>query len=260
MNARVRLNLPVAGCPKSRVVGRVVARLKEQIERGEFRSGDQLPPERELAHRLGVSRPSVRRAIAFLSAVGVIDIRHGSGTFVAAHTASAFHFPPLVQHSERHSKSQMREARLFLSAAIAKLAARRVNGSELSQLAEEVIEMHRSIDNRDVFCDHVERFHRILEGAAGNVVLPSLLHGATPESESIRELARHAGSARSLAALHHSLYVATRRHECARAAAFMAQLLRGMYRDAGRVHSIEAGLPSVMSPRVRGREETRLSA
>jgi GntR family transcriptional regulator, transcriptional repressor for pyruvate dehydrogenase complex len=249
MSARVRLNLPLAVSPKSRVVAGVVARLKAQIEGGELRGGDQLPPERELARELKVSRPSVRRAIAFLSAVGVIDIRHGSGTFVATHPGSALRLSPLSLAAARHSKSELREARLFLSAAIAKLAALRASDGQLSQLAEDLIGMHRSLSDRNRFSAHIEGFHCTLQSAAGNAALSSLLHSTVPGNDQFRELAPYTKDPQHLAGLHHSLYVAIRGHDCSLAPAAMMKLLRSMYRDAARVHTMDARRPSLL-PRV----------
>src|SRR5499433_1422705 len=60
----------------------VVTNLREMIHRGELRSGDRLPPERDLAKLLGVSRPTLRMAIRSLAAVGVLQSRQGAGTFV----------------------------------------------------------------------------------------------------------------------------------------------------------------------------------
>src|SRR5262245_56810311 len=60
----------------------VVQQLRDMIHRGELRSGDRLPPERDLAKLLGVSRPTLRAGIRSLSALGVLQSRQGAGTFV----------------------------------------------------------------------------------------------------------------------------------------------------------------------------------
>src|SRR6266480_7613813 len=60
----------------------VVLHLREMIHRGELQRGDRLPPERDLAKLLGVSRPTLRAGIRSLSAVGVLESRQGAGTFV----------------------------------------------------------------------------------------------------------------------------------------------------------------------------------
>src|SRR4026207_592227 len=60
----------------------VVSQLREMIHSGELRPGDRLPPERDLAKLLGVSRPTLRAGISSLAAVGVLQPRQGAGTFV----------------------------------------------------------------------------------------------------------------------------------------------------------------------------------
>ena len=61
---------------------RVVAHVESLIARGRLRPGDRLPPERELALHVGVSRPSVRAGLRWLTAMGVVRARQGSGTFI----------------------------------------------------------------------------------------------------------------------------------------------------------------------------------
>src|ERR671928_138021 len=60
----------------------VISQLREMIHRGDLRPGDRLPPERDLAKMLGVSRPTLRAGIRSLAAVGVLQSRQGAGTFV----------------------------------------------------------------------------------------------------------------------------------------------------------------------------------
>src|SRR5215210_9239347 len=60
----------------------VVTRLRDMIHGGELHAGDRLPPERDLAKLLGVSRPTLRSGIHSLAAVGVLQSRQGAGTFV----------------------------------------------------------------------------------------------------------------------------------------------------------------------------------
>ena len=61
----------------------VVSQVSELISRGELRPGDRLPPERELALRLGISRPSLRAGLRSLIAMSVLRARQGSGTYIA---------------------------------------------------------------------------------------------------------------------------------------------------------------------------------
>jgi len=62
---------------------RIAERILGLITAEQLRPGDRLPPERELARMLGVSRPSLREALKSLQAGGHVDVRHGAGVFVA---------------------------------------------------------------------------------------------------------------------------------------------------------------------------------
>jgi DNA-binding transcriptional regulator YhcF (GntR family) len=61
---------------------RVIARIVELIRTGNLRPGDRLPPERELVEIFAISRPSLREAMRALSTLGIVESRHGGGTFV----------------------------------------------------------------------------------------------------------------------------------------------------------------------------------
>ncbi len=61
---------------------RIVAYFKERLLRGELKVGDRIMPERELALTLDVGRPLLREVIRSLSMLGLLDVRHGSGTYV----------------------------------------------------------------------------------------------------------------------------------------------------------------------------------
>src|SRR5688572_30546071 len=60
----------------------VVAHVRNLIEQRALRPGDRLPAERDLAARVGVSRPTVRAGLRALAAIGVVQSRHGSGTYI----------------------------------------------------------------------------------------------------------------------------------------------------------------------------------
>lgn len=62
---------------------RVAAALRDQIKAGQFAPGDRLPSETEMTISLGVSRITVRHALAVLAAEGLVETRHGAGTFVS---------------------------------------------------------------------------------------------------------------------------------------------------------------------------------
>jgi GntR family transcriptional repressor for pyruvate dehydrogenase complex len=70
--------------PHSQLTMQVVEHVRALIASGEVKPGDRLPPERELARKLQISRSSLRAGIGFLSAMGVLKSRHGACTFVSS--------------------------------------------------------------------------------------------------------------------------------------------------------------------------------
>jgi DNA-binding FadR family transcriptional regulator len=66
----------------------IAVQIREMIHRAELRPGEQLPPERELARMLGVSRPTLRAGISALASMGVVRSRPGAGTFVVEEEVS----------------------------------------------------------------------------------------------------------------------------------------------------------------------------
>jgi GntR family transcriptional regulator, transcriptional repressor for pyruvate dehydrogenase complex len=82
----------------------VVRQVEQLILRGILRPGERLPSERDLAEKLGVSRPSLRDAVAELSLAGLLVSRAGSGVFVADVLGSAFS-PALVRLFSTHEEA-----------------------------------------------------------------------------------------------------------------------------------------------------------
>src|SRR5579859_3909602 len=76
--------MPIQIIEGRRLYRQIAAQLSALIASGEFKPGERLPPERELARQLGVSRPSVREALICLEVEGKVDVRVGAGIFVVA--------------------------------------------------------------------------------------------------------------------------------------------------------------------------------
>jgi GntR family transcriptional regulator, transcriptional repressor for pyruvate dehydrogenase complex len=69
---------------RARVADQIIDELRTQIATGAYPRGSRLPTERELAAAFGVSAPTVREALRALSSAGLVDVRHGSGSYVAS--------------------------------------------------------------------------------------------------------------------------------------------------------------------------------
>ena len=74
--------MPFQAVAAQRLYEQVAGQVGELVARGEFKPGDRLPPERDLAKMLAVSRPTVREAMIALEIAGLIEVRGGAGTFV----------------------------------------------------------------------------------------------------------------------------------------------------------------------------------
>ncbi|MDQ6786549.1 MAG: FadR family transcriptional regulator [Acidobacteriota bacterium] len=157
----------------------VVASLREMIHRGELKLGDRLPPERDLAKQLGVSRPTLRAGIRSLAAVGVLKSRQGAGTFIVEADASpALDSNPLrlMASLNGFSSAEMFEARLLLEMAITGLAAERASSEHLAALAEELAEMFATLDEPEEYLVHDMRFHQLIAAASGNRIITALMN------------------------------------------------------------------------------------
>lgn len=164
----------------------VVERLTDLIRDGELQPGDRLPSERILSEQLRVSRGTVREAVHFLHALGLVEIRHGSGTFVRVPAASADHarseWRDWVRHHSRRVKDLF-EVRRGLECQAADLAARRATGRDLAQIELALEHSEAAIRAGMVpsLVDTDARFHRAVSEACGNLVLADLLNSIGEE-------------------------------------------------------------------------------
>jgi GntR family transcriptional regulator, transcriptional repressor for pyruvate dehydrogenase complex len=166
--------------PETHLTMQVVNHIITLIENGTLKPGGKIPPERELALKLKISRASLRTGIGYLAAMGVMKVRHGVGTFVADG-------PPEIGKSSlgllgalHGFKSwQMFEARLLLESGLAALAAERGKEEHLTVLAEEVAEMYATVDDPEEYLIHDVRFHRTIALASGNPILAALMETIT---------------------------------------------------------------------------------
>jgi GntR family transcriptional repressor for pyruvate dehydrogenase complex len=154
----------------------VVGFVRTLIDRGRLRPGDRLPAERDLAVQIGVSRPSVRAGLHALAAMGVVQSRHGSGTYIPDGPPS-LGSEPLSFLAALHgfTRNEMYEARRILEVEAAGLAAQRATPQHLATLAEEVAGLFASRDNPHRFLVHDINFHRAVADSAKNPIVGALV-------------------------------------------------------------------------------------
>ena len=165
----------------------VIRQIELLILRGVLRPGERLPPERELAERLEVSRPSLREAISKLQEVGLLTARPGAGVYVADVLGSAF-APALVQLFARHDEAvfDYLSFRRDMEALAAERAAKSASDTDLAvvQTVFNKMEAAHSKRNADEEAQLDAQFHMAIVEASHNVVM---LHMMRSMYELLRE-------------------------------------------------------------------------
>lgn len=161
----------------SRLYEQIVQQIEESVLNGTLKPGDQLPAERDLAQRLGVSRTAVREAVKTLREKGLVEAYSGRGTFVTDGTSQAARqsFDLMVKIGQTEGSPHLAELRLILEPAIAALAAERAKEEDLVALREAVAIMDRSHKDPESFIEADLDFHLALAEAAANPLILSLI-------------------------------------------------------------------------------------
>ena len=236
----VSTSVPAAGPTE-----RVIAYLRGAIERGDLKAGDQLPPERELAQRFGVSRPTVRSVLKTLSAMGVVQIRQGAGTFMTAGPPT-LDSAPLSYLAALHgfTRQQMFEARIALEVTVASLAAERASAETLIAISEATTAMFASLDQPELFLDYDIQFHRAVAAAALNPVLAAMVDMVSAMFLHVRHhTIGHATDLKIAADEHRAIYLAIRANDPAAAREAMSSHLRRAESAQLAEDEVPAGVP-----------------
>jgi GntR family transcriptional repressor for pyruvate dehydrogenase complex len=192
----------------------VVAHIRQLIERGQLRPGDKLPAERDLATKIGVSRPTVRVGLHALAAMGVVKSRHGSGTYIPDGPPTLDSEPlSLLAALHGFTREEMYEARRLLEVAAAGMAAERATPEQLATLADEVANLFAALDDPLRFLVHDITFHRSVAAASGNPIIGALVEMVSAlYYERRRETAKQASDRdlKEAAELHRRIYQAIR--------------------------------------------------
>jgi DNA-binding FadR family transcriptional regulator len=152
----------------------VLTQLRAYLAHEGRSTGARLPPERQLADDLGVSRGTLRRALADLEAEGLIWRHVGRGTFVGNRPVDTVQ--DLTDVARRTNPAGVMEARLALEPELARLAAIHATPADLDELADCVRESRIAGDWRTYeFWDN--RLHRAVAQATANIVLLALFDG-----------------------------------------------------------------------------------
>ena len=166
---------PAALLPLSRgsAAERVADKIRRRIQSGDIGPGQRIESMRMLARELGVSLPVIREAMAALRAIGLVEVRHGVGVFVARRPRAA---GVLKVANRRATRRELDELRTGLEGVIAARATRRGTPHRLREMRFALDErtLASRSGNPDAFTDADLEFHHRVAQAAGNALAMSL--------------------------------------------------------------------------------------
>jgi GntR family transcriptional repressor for pyruvate dehydrogenase complex len=157
---------------RTRVYEEVAVRIRRLIAEGHLKAGDKLPPERELAAALGVSRTSVRDAIRTLEAAGLLQPRQGEGTVIRELSTDALVGPiASALLARRDLLGDLMAVRKMIEPAMAREAARHATLEEVRHLEEIVARQAARIEAGGLAIEEDSAFHDAIAGMSRNQVL-----------------------------------------------------------------------------------------
>lgn len=156
-----------AGQTAESAVERVIDFVKQGLLAGDLNPGDRLPPERDLAMRLGVSRPSLREGLRALSLLGLIDIRHGQGTFVRHPDLAILRdVTTMTLAHVQGALAETMQARIAIECQAIRLACQRAQDGELQRIERQLERLVETLSDPEAGGLADQEFHRLIVEAS----------------------------------------------------------------------------------------------
>ena len=161
--------MPFHSIEPRRLYRQIADQIRTLIKSGEFPAGARLPPERDLAKQLGVSRPSVREALIALEVEGLVEVRIGSGIYVQPGNEG---LAGAKTHEAEAGPFELLRARYVIESECAALAAKSAKKGQLQAISDALAEMQREMDLGEHHPLSGDRlFHMRIAEATGNGAL-----------------------------------------------------------------------------------------
>ena len=159
--------MPLQTVENRRLYRQIADQIAALIEKGEYGAGERLPPERDLAKQLGVSRPSVREALIALEVEGYVEVRVGSGVYVSGPRAEA----RAADLSADSGPFELIRARWLIEAECAALAAKSATKAQVRAMEDALDQMDAEARRGDMPLSSDRLFHLRIAEACGNSAL-----------------------------------------------------------------------------------------
>jgi len=233
MEAKASIFLGEAPISRQSVAEMVAKRILAMVTSRALRPGDQLPPERELAEMLEVSRPSVREALRGLAILGVVNVRQGGGAFISQLDAEALLGPiRFFLALEDLNLSELYDARSLIEGDVARRAAQNMTDAEIDALEVLLDAQPETIADPKAFRVADLRFHQAIWAGCGNAFLKRI--GESLNSLGLEFRRRASENPKVLEQSlrdHRRLFEALKARDPSAAAVAAAEHMRNVYRS-----------------------------
>ena len=153
--------------PGRTAVDRVVAHVKERLLSGDLKPGERLPPERELAAAIGVSRTSLREGLRALALIGLVDIRHGQGTTVREPDARILRdITTLTLAPLPNALSDAMQARIAIECQAIRVACEKATDREITEIERKLEAIVATLDDPVAGGQADYEFHSMIVAAS----------------------------------------------------------------------------------------------
>jgi GntR family transcriptional repressor for pyruvate dehydrogenase complex len=186
----------------------VLGKIRRMIELGELKPGDRLPAERHLAVRFKMSRGSLRAALHSIAGMGLLQFRHGSGTYITDGPPVLSEGPlSLLARLHGFTDDEMFEARRHLEVGVAGLAAERATPEQLTRMLAHITGMAEGLNDPQKYLVHDIEFHREIAAASNNPLLAALVEMvSTVLYRQRKQTVSHARDLRTSISMHRRIY------------------------------------------------------
>jgi GntR family transcriptional repressor for pyruvate dehydrogenase complex len=201
--------------PLQGLTERLVGVMKTWVLEGVIAPGERMPPERELASHLKVSRSSLRPALKTLEVMGVLEARQGSGTYLTESAETILRQPSdLLMPLRGVSFAELFEARRAMEIESAASAAARANGDDIAELQALVERMHRNLSHPAPYFASDVAFHQKIAQVSGNAVFVWFNEMVVKVmAEAWRQRIQRGDRSRSTFVEHQAIFAAIEKHE-----------------------------------------------
>lgn len=180
MQTKGKSNTGLSPIDNSTIVDKIIDRIVQAIASGQFKVGEKLPSEFELVEELNVGRNSLREAMKILSALGVVSVRRGDGTYVCDHIAPTV-FNPIIYSIifRAESDPDMVEFRQLMEEVVLKTAMKKITPDGIKNLEQIISSIRRAYKNGDkAKAAHLDyTFHVAIADICDNPYLSKIVNG-----------------------------------------------------------------------------------